>query len=175
MYFLVPYNLSPIQQAIQAGHASMEYALKYWKDKDFQDWAKKWKTWIVLNGGTSNSGDDKPGTMDQYLELLLENDIKVADFCEPDLNNALTAIAFICDERVFDYENYPSFQNFIYKKHNSFIDTSKEIEFRTKVMRATGDNKLPAEFPKEYKEWAKQMGGAQNAFLREFLVNFELA
>ena len=25
MYFLVPYNLSPIQQGIQAGHALQEY------------------------------------------------------------------------------------------------------------------------------------------------------
>ena len=56
MYFLVLYNISPIQQAIQAGHAQNEYALKYWKDKEFQDWAKRCKTWIILNGGTSNDG-----------------------------------------------------------------------------------------------------------------------
>ena len=28
MYFFVPYNISPIQKSIQAGHAALEYAYK---------------------------------------------------------------------------------------------------------------------------------------------------
>jgi len=44
MYFLVPYNISPIQQAIQAGHAALEYALKYGEDPDFLDFVEYHKT-----------------------------------------------------------------------------------------------------------------------------------
>ena len=32
MYGLVPYNISPIQQAIQFGHAVVEYGLAHFKD-----------------------------------------------------------------------------------------------------------------------------------------------
>jgi hypothetical protein len=120
MYFLVPYNISPIQQAIQAGHSMGEYALKYGRyDSDHLIWEflEKWKTWIVLNGGTTNFNfveiDDVKtfeGTLNQ-----IENDLEVAGieysrFIEPDLNNALSAVCLIVDERVFNREDYPDFK-----------------------------------------------------------------
>ena len=150
MYFLTMYNISPIQQGIQCGHAQMEYALKHWEDEEFQDWAKNWKTWIILNGGTSNS---KPaaikdaGTMEQhYLTLLFHNKIKCTPFFEPDLNHSLTSIAFIVDERVFNKELYPDY-----------------------IIYAGEDNS------DSYEDWVKSVGGEQNVFLREFLKQFRLA
>lgn len=58
MYGITPYNISPIQQAIQFGHGVVEYAQKYFKDADYQHWAKNNKTFIILNGGTTNNGEE---------------------------------------------------------------------------------------------------------------------
>jgi len=54
MYFFVPYNLSPIQQAIQAGHAGMEYVYKNQINPELIQFMNNDKTWIVLNGETTN-------------------------------------------------------------------------------------------------------------------------
>ena len=51
---LVPYNLSPIQQGIQFGHGVIEYSLDFGDTPEYQKWAKKDKTFIILNGGTTN-------------------------------------------------------------------------------------------------------------------------
>ena len=119
MYFLVPYNISPIQQAIQAGHAALEYARKYGDDEEFKDFVDNHKTWIILNGGTTNcmreigTGLSK-GTLNQALDAISEHpDIKCAFFTEPDLNDALTAICLIVDERVFNREDYPDFGDWL--------------------------------------------------------------
>lgn len=113
MYFFVPYNISPIQQAIQAGHAALRYAMKYIDDPEVLDFVQNHETWIILNGGTTNNtrnldGECK-GTLNQIRDLLAENDIKFAQFHEPDLNDALTAVCLIVDERVFNTTDYPSF------------------------------------------------------------------
>ena len=110
MYFFVPYNISPIQQAIQAGHAALEYAVKYYNtaNQDFIDFMKNDKTWIILNGGTTNSkgkpganyrSDLEPyrGSLDNIAQQLTMNDIKYSLFFEPDLNDALTAVCFLAD------------------------------------------------------------------------------
>ena len=39
MYGLVPYNLSPIQQGIQFGHAVVEYMLSFGDLPSTQEWA----------------------------------------------------------------------------------------------------------------------------------------
>jgi hypothetical protein len=109
LYFFVPYNLSPIQQGIQAGHAALEYASMYGNDPAYLDFMTHWKTWIILNGGTTNSqphssNPDIPiGSLDKIEKILLDNHIKHAVFREPDLNNALTAVCILLDERVFKW------------------------------------------------------------------------
>ena len=152
MYFLVLYSLSGIQQAIQAGHAALEYAHKYGNTPEYIDFIENYKTWIILNGGTTNSKtrlstareiddgalDETPlGTMNQhYLSILMFNaqymdfEIKHATFKEPDLNDALTAICLVVDERVFNREDYPD-----------FYDWSKEYEDEIKY-RNWGVEKL---------------------------------
>jgi hypothetical protein len=161
MYFFVPYNLSPIQQAIQAGHAALEYAYNFNNDSKFISFIENDKTWIILNGGTTNkkttSIDNQystgaryipGGTLDQILRDLMINKIKCSCFHEPDLNDALTAICFLADERVWDFENYPDFDNDEYSE-------SKHID--------------------EYKPWIQFMGGENNLFLRELIRNKKLA
>ena len=56
MYGLVNYQLSgTIHAGIQFGHGVVEYTQKHFRDKDYQEWAKNRKTFIILNGGTTNN------------------------------------------------------------------------------------------------------------------------
>jgi hypothetical protein len=150
MYSLVMYNLSPIQQGIQAYHATIEATQRFNNSnsiskENFDNWAKNWKTVIILNGGTSK-------TMEEHFEKLWENKIGVSYFREPDLNNSMSAISFIVDERVFNKEKYPDFYH-----PNGLL--SKEQQKQTIL----------------YKEYLENIGGEKNAFLREFLSQFRLA
>lgn len=148
MYGVVPYNISEIQKGIQFGHAVVEYALKYFKDEDFQKWAKIDKTFMVMNGGTTNNGEephksvnrDEPyvGSIQKIHLELKHNKIKLATFFEPDLNDTLTGVVFLVDERVFNKEKYPD-----------VIDQTKE--------------------------WEKKIGGKQNVFLRQFISKLRFA
>lgn len=155
MYHLVLYNISPIQQGIQAYHAGIEFTLRYGHSNEYKQWAKYDKTVIILNGGTSNkegcSVYDEPfivpnnfGSIEKHLNLLEVNSIKVIPFYEPDLNNATTAIAFLVDERVWDKEKYPA-------------DDGEGLTEEEKY------------------DWEMEQYGATAAFLRKFLKQFRLA
>lgn len=162
MYFFVPYNISEIQKGIQAGHASLEYAHKYGDTKLFKDFIKNHKTWIILNGGTTNENLINPGS----LQILLSNinffnanqdngrdNVEFSTFNEPDLNDALSAICFICDERVWNYRKYPDFDLDDYLDETSGIsDTDEALEI-----------------------WKKTMGGDKNIFLRDLIKRHKLA
>jgi hypothetical protein len=181
LYFFVPYQLTGVQKGIQAGHAALEYAHKYGKSEEFIDFMDNWKTWIILNGGTTNSNRDftgaSQGTLNQIADQLslgdgISDGIKMAYFEEPDLNDALTAVCFLADERVFNYKDYPDFPEWIVmqdlvnedEKLNSYIDlkTKKEEDYK----------KL---FPGMYPIWVKRMGGPENVFLRNLLKGKKLA
>ena len=111
MMVLVPYNLSPIQQGIQTAHAIAELGYKMhfnnvWKNggvdfsiMKYNDWVLNWKTIIVLNGGTTNnnSNDKWYGSLQKHRDKLKELGVIYSEFYEPDLNNTLTAVAFIVD------------------------------------------------------------------------------
>ena len=182
MYFFVPYNISPIQQAIQAGHAALEYARKYADAGFFQEFVDYHKTWIVLNGGTTNDQRDfdgvPVGTLNQIGDQLQDNDIPFSYFREPDLNDALTALCFIADERVFNREDYPDFVNWLLKikMYQQAADEAQKnnpalwVELRLKS--AEEHEKL---FPEYYKEWVRFLGGVKNVFLRELMTDKKLA
>lgn len=114
MYFFVPYNISPIQQAIQAGHAGFEYIYRNSFRAGLVSFMENDKTWIILNGGTTNDQKDENGvylgTLNQIQVQLKQNKIEHSVFHEPDLNNALSAVCFLADERVWDIEKYPDFE-----------------------------------------------------------------
>ena len=124
MYGLVPYNISPIQQGIQFGHAVQEYnniARKsdmHVKPGDsnyhgFYDWADNDKTFIILNGGTTSTNPKSPGTLNYAESELYSMGVELATFNEPDLGDQLTAVVFLVDERVWDREKYPEFNKFL--------------------------------------------------------------
>lgn len=161
MYGLVPYNISPIQQGIQFGHAVVEYGLHNYTDDSYQEWAGNDKTFIILNGGTTNSKGnivtgEPHGTLNQHLLTLQRNHIKVATFYEPDLGDQLTAIVFLVDERVFDRQSYTDFDGIL------LPDPSRQL---TDIEYAQ----------KRYSKWLENIGGEKNEFLREFLSQFRLA
>jgi hypothetical protein len=116
MYGLVNYQLSGIQKGIQFGHAVVEYGrncegMKKMKAL-YKEWADNWKTFIILNGGTTNTKtsieDGMPfGSLNKHLLTLQDIGVPVATFHEPDLGDQLTAIVFIVDERVFNKGKYP--------------------------------------------------------------------
>lgn len=178
MYGLVNYQLTGIQQGIQFGHAVVEYGqavkntitippMRTNALETYNEWADNWKTFIVLNGGTTNSSEEKPGTMNIHLKTLQSQGIDCVGFYEPDLGDQLTAIVFIIDERVFNKEKYPDF------------------DFTNKNQKTPGygmwsNDPLKPEFLNEqesqrWKDWVKTIGGETNLWLRFWLKNFRLA
>jgi len=155
MYFFTIYQLTGIQAGIQCGHAALEYAYKYFNSDKYRNFYHKWKTWVILNGGTTNSKCDlngiREGTLDRILQQLCENNISHSYFCEPDLNDALTAVCFICDERVFNKELYPDYREWSEREWSEF------------------------EWDDSYNRWVNFIGGEKNVFLRELLNGKKLA
>ena len=188
-YIFVPYQLMGIQQGIQGGHASDQYAHKYKDDPDNIDFVENHMTWIVLNGGSTNSRRDfdgkSVGTLNQIADLLLDNDIKFTHFIEPDLNDALTAVCFVCDERVFNKQLYPDFTDFMINKALPEIveeEYTSDDLINAKIGRETLVNKYKTwlkfqNFTKmpEYKEWVEFIGGEKNLFLRNLIKDKKLA
>jgi len=178
LYFFVPYNISEIQKGIQAGHAALEYAQEYSTDEEYLNFIDNWKTWIILDGGTTNNSSDNPGTLQQIRKELFDfnsdslDEINFSTFKEPDLNDALTAICFICDERVFNYQEYPAFPDWI--MYHDIIDEDEKL--RSFVdLRIREKDEIIKMFPKMYPLWVEEMGGPKNVFLRELLEDKELA
>lgn len=93
MYSITMRHLSGIQKGIQSWHAGQHYANKYGGSKEFKQWATEDETIIILEAGTSDM-------LIKAMKKLQKRGVKVSEFREPDLSNALTAVAFVLDERV---------------------------------------------------------------------------
>ena len=167
MYGLVPYNLSPIQQGIQFGHAVVEYQQNTCDLKPHVDvynkWAKQDKTFIILNGGTTNKTIDRLGTLNKHAQSLKDNGVFTAEFHEPDLGDQLTAVVFLVDERVFNRELYPDFVGTPYTWPQHVKPSEKEYA------------KWGETNNKNYAAWVERVGGNKNVFLREHLRPLRLA
>jgi hypothetical protein len=165
MYGLVPYNISPIQQAIQFGHAVVEYANEYFNDEDYQTWAKRDKTFMILNGGTTNKDFDSDlnisykGSLNNHVATINSHNLKHAVFFEPDLGDQLTAVVFLVDDRIWDKEAYPDYAG-------------------TYMSDWTGTYPLKSEYDQWKKMFSDDVAEADHiAWMREFLSprNFRFA
>lgn len=178
-YYFVPYNISPMQKGIQAGHAGWRYARKFSANNpEVWDFVDNHETTIILDGGTTNSRRDFDGvalgTLNQIADSLHENDIPFSYFEEPDLNDALTAVCFLADERVFNRKDYPNFVDYILDK--MYLDSKTAMDAQNVVMlKMQGLEHLQEMFPEYYKEWVRFLGGVKNVFLRELIKDKELA
>jgi len=167
MYGLVPYNLSPIQQGIQFGHAVVDYGRTVEDlrphDEIYKKWADKDKTFIILNGGTTNNNPERLGTLNQHMNTLRENGVLLQEFHEPDLGDQLTAFVFLVDERVYNRTVYPDFVGTPYPWLLNKKPSEKQY------------SQWEAENNKNYAAWLEKIGGEKNAFLRDYLRNLKLA
>ena len=169
MYFFVPYNIMPIQQGIQAGHCAEQYALKYNIMPQWQEYVQDHKTWIILNGGTTNNTSSVTknlrGSLNVIGDTLQKEEIPYASFYEPDLNDALTAVCFLADEKVYDMENYPMYDEYC----------SREKE-RMTIGKDGIVNAIHITFPeKPTEEYIQFVGGPKNFILKELIYRKRLA
>ncbi len=168
MFGIVPYNISPIQAGIQFGHAVVEYQQNtrgMGKIEDiYNKWASQDKTFIICNGGTTNENQDDKwyGSMQKRRDALAEAGILFAEFREPDLNNTLTAVVFLVDERVWAKELYNDFIPEV-------LPWSRQKPSEKKLIELEEKNNI------NYKHWEDKIGGPKNVFLRTFLKNLKLA
>lgn len=166
MYGLVPYNLSPIQQGIQFGHAVVDYGRTVEGLKPHEAIYKKYadedKTFIILNGGTTNNNPERLGTLNRHMEAMRENGVLLQEFYEPDLGDQLTAFVFLVDERVFNRTLYPDF-------------VPETLPWSRRKPSEKALSQLEEKNAKNYKQWEEKIGGPVNAFLKEYLRPLRLA
>jgi len=174
MYGFVPYQLSDKQKMIQFGHAVVEYGLPAYlgKTSEYTKWSNVDKTFIVLDGGTTN---DTPGryygTLQQYMQELRNNGVDIAEFRELDLNNCLTAVVFLAPEGVWKKKPYYDNDNY----YPNFRDYLKEKGFDFGNGPECSEERIIKDFPENYEKWIELIGGKRNLFLRNFLSNKKLA
>lgn len=184
MMGFVPYNISGIQAGIQFGHAVVEYSIDYGNSSKYIDYAKNYKTFIILNGGTTNSNKESKyyGSMDQTLETIKSlGCIEVSEFREPDLNDGLSAFVFIADEKLFDHYAYPMLEEYQFIRYNdeyrSGIETNK---FNTNsVSPISIVNAVMINKEKVYEQYAKDymeiIGGEARYEIKKILKSARLA
>lgn len=170
MYGLVPYNLSPIQQGIQFGHAVVEYGLKYFDTKEYKEWANECKTFIILNGGTTNNSEEYKGSLNKHADKIWELEVPSARFHEPDLGNQLTAVVFLVPEQVYNKALYPDFEDYVIKQFSPWYLTENKRD-----MEHAGCPSIEIWLKDLYLEWTTLVGGPEIVELRNFLKPFRLA
>jgi hypothetical protein len=182
LYGLVPYQLTGIQQGIQFGHALQEYNnfVRNNPDtedsKNFKEWSENCKTFIVLNGGTTNDkqvGLDYFGTLNNHVKTLHIMNINYATFREPDLGDQLTAVVFIVPECVYNKKDYPEFWDW-----QPVLDYAKPMGKMGQLIALKHNNvdDIDDDIWGLYNEWsATVMGDVKWTQLRDFLRGFKFA
>lgn len=171
-YVFVEKHLSPIDKGIQASHAVIEFynEAKLWnkikENSNFDRWAHFDKTLILLDGGSVNN-------LDEIDEILSENLIHHGSFREPDMDNILTAIAVVVDERVFNRKEYPDYQDWLIKEKKMYFANSEDFYYYFDISNCNfTNNNIHKSL---YKEWVEFVGGKENVVLRELINNRKLA
>lgn len=147
LYSITSFYCNGIISGIQSYHSGMEYAVKYWETPEFQQWIKQDKTVIILSGGDSHVND---GTMEQLRDKLISYDIEIGVFHEPGMNDALTSISFLADEKVWDKEKYPDTNHSYPDVPEVDVEIFQQLDMRHKY-------------------------GAKRVILRNLLKDFKLA
>lgn len=104
------------------------------------------------------------GTINQIIDLLNENGIKYSFFTEPDLQDAVTAVCFICDERVFNRKKYPDFNTYV-------LNSMEDVLLHPEIYKYVYDSG----YAMDYYKWSEMIGGDDNIFLRNLIKDKRLA
>lgn len=162
MYSFVLRQLNPMQKGIQTAHAVVEYANAFGDTDEYKTWANTDKTLIVLDGGTYQD-------MEEIKSILDDNNIKYATFQEEDLNNLMTSITLVADERVWDMKTCPDITEWMYTK----------TEYTYSVCSGNTSSVLPYLDEEHIKNaetaWIAFIGGNSNKVLRELIFSKKLA
>ena len=142
MYCLAEKHLSSIQKAIQSAHAIVEYGLIYGDTPEYKQWAEKDKTVIILDGGRSID-------LDSIVAQLRCEGWPFEVFYEPDMDNFMTAIAFLAPETVYDYEKWGK----------------DYADYREKVYPAKA----------HYTTWLQDIGGKPAEAVKSLISNLRIA
>ena len=161
MYFFVPHlYLSDKQIGIQSGHCALRYALDAYKyDDNPQVWEfiEDHETFIILGAY------DSPN-MEIIREELEESGIKFAAFNEPGINEALTALCFLVDERVFDWKTYPPYHKYRAERAEGFTE-GFDLDF----------DEIYPEDAVDCDEYVDFVGGTKNVILKGLIYGKNLA
>ncbi|MDA3779457.1 MAG: hypothetical protein PF487_04420 [Bacteroidales bacterium] len=173
MYFFTVFSLNGISKGIACGHAALRYTRLFSADHpEVWDFVDKHETWVILDGGTTNETRDfdgiPAGTMNQIADDLEDNNIQFSFFTESDQNNALNALCFLADERVFNRKDYPDFVEYLIDNYRAGASAQEIVELKMTPYETLIENP-------HYKEWVRFMGGVKNVFLRELTKYKKLA
>ena len=108
LYAFNHYKLCGIHAGIQTQHSTQEMnnVFHQWGGQDIlQEWANKWKTTIILNGGNSKS-------LEEIRTLIYEGEHIYPDGefyeSEDDMEGILTNVCIVVPEKVFNFKkNHP--------------------------------------------------------------------
>ena len=150
MYCLVLRHLSPLNKGIQCTHACEQYGELYRNEPDYRKYIEEDKTLIMLEGGTSIDM-----TLIEAFLLSPSGHVQHYAFKEPDLMNLTTAICFLADERIWNFEKYPD----------------NEISF--KAISDPDYNRIESD--KWFKNFIESIGGKQNLTKLEIIYGKRLA
>jgi len=151
MYSIVLRHLSGIQKGIQASHSQDEYKIIHGEKDEYRRWLETDKTVVILE-------TDSTELLNNARLELAANEVSHSIFTEEDLGDIITAISFVVDEKVWDFEAYPNcdFQPIL----TDHALTKKEI-FELKEKSQYEANVL--------------VYGEKTAFLKQFIKKFRLA
>lgn len=133
---------------------------EYYTYGGFKQW-KYDKILMVLNGGTNDK------EMNKFNLELGEFQIETGTYYSSELDNQLTCLVFLGDERVFNKEDYPDFDQFLLR-HQDIIDTFEKDRSYESIVNEITKNRSTV-----YEDWVTSIGGKRNEFLRGFLKQFE--
>lgn len=91
MYVLARKDLDPVYGGVQAGHALAEYSMKG-NERLYKEWG---------NGKLVYLGIPNENALKLWAQKLSDKNKDWVGFCEPDLQNELTAVACISTEDTF--------------------------------------------------------------------------
>jgi hypothetical protein len=176
MHGFVPYQLSGRQMGIQFGHGVVEYGNDFTNDPDYIKWKNIDKTFIMLNGGTTNDRLDSSGipvgSINRHINFLKSIGVKYSTFREPDLGDLITSVVFLVDERVFNYVDYPDFP--IWLADSRYMENIRITGSISKIAKMIMESDGIAE-REIYRDWVNFVGGDTNAQLKGFLKGIKLA